>query len=284
MSRHVRWPACLAVLLIHIAHAARADPPPALSGLAELGSARVAAVEDGHSLRLTDGRILRLAGILAPMPERDADMEGRGRADAARQALMALAGDGPLHLYGATGSPDRYGRLVAQAVTAEGVWLQDALLRQGVAQVWPFHDDAQRLEALYAAEQAARGARRGLWRSRRYGLRDAATLSAPPGRFVIARGRVLDAAKLGGTVYLNFGPDWRSDFTVQMDWPMRRQLSPERRDPAWWQGREIEARGVLERLNGPLLKLVAPGQIRLTGEASEAQTDENAGPVAVGRN
>lgn len=278
------WPVCLAALMTVMLSPAVADPPPAVSGLPALGPARIASMEDGHSLRLADGRTLRLAGIIAPLPERDADLEGRGRADAARQALIAVAGDGVIQLYGAVVSPDRYGRLVAQAVTADGVWLQDALLRQGVVRLWPLHDDAQTLDALHTAEQAAREARRGLWRTWRYGVQDAASVTAPPGRFVIVRGRVLEAAKLGGTVYLNFGTDWRSDFTVQMDWPARRRLPQARRDADWWRGREIEARGVLERLNGPLIKLTVPGQIRVIEAASEAQADENADPIAVGRN
>src|SRR5438128_2603303 len=67
------------------------------------GEGRVAAVVDGRSLRLEDGREVRLAGI-----ERSGTDRASGRA-----ALSAIAANREVTLHGEDDSPDRYGRQAA---------------------------------------------------------------------------------------------------------------------------------------------------------------------------
>jgi len=235
----------------------------ALEALPQAGSGRVARVESGHELRLVDGRQIRLAGVLAPLSDpKDASVDGLARA--ARRALAALAEDGELKIRLAAAEPDRYGRLRAHLLrTDTKLWLQAALLRGGHVRVFTTPETARAAEALYAAESEARRGLRGLWAHADFRAVPAERVARPPGRYTIVVGRVREAAKVGGTLYLNFGQDWRSDFTLRLRWPARRRFPPAQREAEWWTGRELEMRGMLESYNGPMITASHPAQIRL---------------------
>ena len=90
------------------------------------GEGRVAAVVDGRSLRLEDGREVRLAGI-----ERSGTDRASGRA-----ALSAIAANREVTLHGEDDSPDRYGRQAAFVFVAGSEHsVQSELLRRGEALV-----------------------------------------------------------------------------------------------------------------------------------------------------
>ena len=111
---------------------------------------------------------------------------------------------------------DRYGRLVAQVERADGLWLQGALLERGLAQVQTRPGETARAGEMLALEQTARAAGRGLWAEPAFMAREAGRArSTAVGRFRIVRGRVLRVAPTERYVYLNFGADWRADFTVR---------------------------------------------------------------------
>ena len=64
-------------------------------------------------------------------------------------------------------------------------------------------------------------------------------------------------------VYLNFGPDWRRDFTVRIAKEVARRLADAGLDLASLPGREIEIRGVVLEAGGPLIELSHPEQMQL---------------------
>ena len=119
-------PACAVSLLVlatlMLATARRAGA--ADCALEPQGEGRVAAVVDTRSLRLEDGREIRLAGI------------ARGGADRAnsRAALSAIAAGREVTLHGDDDSPDRYGRQAAFVFVAGSQHsVQTELLRRGEA-------------------------------------------------------------------------------------------------------------------------------------------------------
>jgi endonuclease YncB( thermonuclease family) len=122
--------------------------------LTAICSATVAAVRDGRTLLLADGRELRLAGIEV--------------ADASRAALQALVAGQPLRLERLSPEQDRYGRLLAFAFVGDAqASVQQAMLEQGHARVSARVGDKACADALLSAERAARGcAARALGRSK----------------------------------------------------------------------------------------------------------------------
>src|SRR5206468_2302122 len=130
---------------------------------ADGGQAMVSAVIDGDTVMLADGRQLRLAGIAAPKRPLDRpDDSPWPLADAARSALAGLVLGRSVQLSYGGATSDRYGRVVAQLRTAEGTWVEGALLRSGLARVSSTADNRARVGDMLALEGEARAAGSGL--------------------------------------------------------------------------------------------------------------------------
>ena len=64
-------------------------------------------------------------------------------------------------------------------------------------------------------------------------------------------------------LYLNFGPDWRTDFTVRIGSDLARRLASSGLDVATLAGRRIEIRGFVLEAGGPLIELSHPEQMQV---------------------
>lgn len=231
---------------------------------------RVAAVIDGDTLDLDDGRRVRLAGIEAAKPPLTADPSPEssgGRrwplAEAATAALSALALGRTVQLRGEAAT-DRHGRLLAQLQRDDGVWLQGALLMQGHARVHTRPDARALAPEMLAAEETARAAQRGIWRTRVYAVRpavDPQELRRDRDSFQILEGRVLRVSKTGGEAYLDFGEDWRTDTTVHLGRAALREFTRAGIDPLSYEGRLVRVRGWVGLRNGPMIDATHPEQI-----------------------
>ena len=111
---------------------------------------------------------------------------------------------------------DRYRRLRAQAFVG-GHWLQAELLGLGLARVSLAPDRTECASELLAVEARARQSEKGLWASSRLCDPLAQDVQHDVGTFQIVEGKVLNATMKNGRAYLNFGTDWRTDFTVTVD-------------------------------------------------------------------
>ena len=83
------------------------------------------------------------------------------------------------------------------------------------------------------------------------------------GSFQVVEGRVVDAAAVRGRRFLNFGADWRTDFTVTVapaDWKRFAAAGLSVQD---YEGRRVRVRGWLDRINGPSIDATHPEQIEV---------------------
>jgi micrococcal nuclease len=254
-GRWVRAIAAVATLLMLLLSSGGAAG--AAEALASEVPAAVAEVVAGDELRLVDGRAVRLAGIRVPSGD------APRLAEAAQAELRALLDGQRVRLASAEVPLDRYGRLVAQIERGDGLWLQGALLERGLAQVQTRPGEAARADQMLAIERAARAARRGLWADGAFMVREAGAANGAAGRFQIVEGRVLRVAPTERFVYLNFGADWRIDFTVRIAKDVARSLAGAGIDAASLAGRRIEIRGVVLEAGGPLIELSHPEQMQL---------------------
>jgi len=235
---------------------------------AEVFAARVSRVLDGDTVALDSGTHVRLLDIDTPEMARDGHPAQPG-AQQARRALAALVEGRTITFQTARDPRDVYGRTLAHAFTPDGGWVNGTLVRDGLAHVYTFAGNALYAPELLAHEDAARAARRGLWAQSRWRVRDAQTCCAPEdiGQFMLVEGVVKSAAFVrggkGGRTYLNFGDDWRRDFSVFVD----------KRDEKWfraagirdiaahYKGRRLRVRGFLQPVNGVLVRVTHPQQL-----------------------
>lgn len=231
------------------------------------GHGVIGAVHDGDTIRFKDGDAdIRLVGIQAPkLPQGRRNPTAWPMADESRGALRALLEKHSITLRLATTARDRNGRILAHLVRDDGVWIQQTMLREGWARVYTFPDNRLFAADLYAAETIARTARRGLWAHSDYALRtpDPAALKSDIGSFQIVEGKVTDAARVRGRAYLNFGDDYRTDFTASIPPEVMRLFTAAKLDPLSLKGRSVRVRGYLRDFNGPSMDLTHPEQIEV---------------------
>lgn len=238
------------------------DGRSATQALESLGSAGVVEIVDGDTLLLDDGREVRLVGLQAPkLPLGRPDFEAWPLADEAKAALAALAQGREVELRAGGRSIDRHGRVLAHLVRDDGLWIQGTLLQQGMARVYSFADNRALVAEMLALEQEARRARRGIWAEPYYAVSTPDGVAERIGSFQIVEGRVLDAAVVRGRAYLNFGADWRSDFTVTLSPAVRRLFEAEGIDPQRYEGQDLRVRGWVKSFNGPMIEASHPEQI-----------------------
>ena len=189
---------------------------------------------------IVDGQALRLVDLHIP----DADAPFGAEAGT---MMERVAREVDTVEWLGTPSPGR--SAPARVFGRDGTDLADALVLGGFARLWPRGEGDRDLQAAFALEDEARRRGRGLWAHGAYAAREPAAdaLLQEMDSFQLVRGLVVDDAPVGKWRYLNFGADWRSDFTVATP----RKLLPEES----LAGARVEARGWIESRNGPIIWL-----------------------------
>lgn len=135
---------------------------PAPGNLAPVAVQRVV---DGDTLRLSDGRSVRMIGLNTP------ELGKNGRSDepfavVARKRLEALvaASDGQVGLLPGKESKDHYGRTLAHVYGADGANLEAQMLAEGLGFQVAVAPNVDLVACQQAAESSARQAGLGVWR------------------------------------------------------------------------------------------------------------------------
>lgn len=164
-----------------------------------LTSVAVQRVVDGDTLRLTDGRNVRMIGLNTP------ELGKRGRSDepfavAARKRLEALVGasNGRVGLLPGKERKDRYGRTLAHVYGADGTNLEAQLLAEGLGFQVAVAPNVDLVNCQQAAERIARQARLGVWRQSP--VLQTAQINASG--FVLLSGRVSKVQRNRGGVWI----------------------------------------------------------------------------------
>jgi endonuclease YncB( thermonuclease family) len=223
------------------------------------GEGVVSAVVDARTLRLEDGREVRLAGveIVAGEPEDR------------KSVLTALIGRHMI-LRGERDDPDRYGRqsvFLYYPEPSAGSAQHDLLARGEAIASADIVDKACATE-LAAAEAAARQARRGTWANSSVvkNVQNPADILTRVGQFAVVEGKVVSVRQAGGTVYVNFGRRWTRDFAATISRRVVAYLEAAGIAPSSLENRRVRIRGWVERRGGPRINVLRVGQIELIGD------------------
>lgn len=212
---------------------------------------RVARVVDGDTLKLVDGRSVRLIGVNAP------ELAHHGRSEepfavAAQRRLQELvaANDGEIGLVPGRQGQDKYGRTLAHAYDARGQNLESRLLAEGLGYLVAIAPNTDLTACQQSAERQARSAGLGLWK--RSPIQTAEQLHESG--FAVVRGRIQQVQRNRGGLWIDLdGPlvlRIEAKRLKQFDGATLREL----------EGRQVEARGwVIDRAERGGVK---PGQAR----------------------
>jgi micrococcal nuclease len=277
------------VLLAAGAHGARAAPPrdtAAACTLAAGPTRSVVRVIDAETVLLDDHQEVRLVGTLAPRsPDLRPDAAPWPPEEAAIDALRALVFGRSVSLATAGRARDRYGRTLAHLFTdrdGERLWVQGELLVSGNARVYGLPGSYACMPELMAHERVAREARAGLWANAAYAVRSARAtreLLRRRNSYEIVAGTVLKVATTKARTYINFGRDWRRDFTAGIE-PRVLRANPEwAKTLAGLEGKRVEVRGFIQYRNGPYIDIEDPSQIMPAGEVLPGRSPPSGGPL-----
>lgn len=179
---------------------------PAAQGSCELDRAHERAVVehiyDGDTIRLRDGRKVRLVGINTPELGHDGKPD-QPLAKRARKRLAQLAK--PHHavqLRYDEQQRDGYGRTLAHLFLSDGTNVQHEMLASGLATVIAIPPNLWQLECHLRSEGSAQTAHRGLWSLPRYRPVDAGDLTMDERGYRLITGRVQRVGKGRKTVWL----------------------------------------------------------------------------------
>lgn len=233
--------------------------------LADGGQAKVSTVVDGDTVVLDDGREVRMVGIQAPkLPLGRPNFPTWPLGPEAKVALERMVLGRSVNVHLAPMPEDRHGRVLAHLTrTDDSLWLQGELLKQGLARVYTFPDNRVLAKELLGFERRARRDAIGMWALSHYDLRTVKNVNRDIGSFQIVEGLVWDTAKVKKNIYLNFGADWRSDFTIQVrvrDEPLFQAAGI---DLMALKGKRVRVRGWVKAKNGPLIELDHPERLEL---------------------
>jgi len=236
---------------------------------------RVKYVSRGDSFVMQDGLKVRLAGIQAPRPPQNPSNPSYAtRPDFSTLAKTALAqsvkGQNIQLFYGGKVTRDRYQRAIAQAyiMGPDGepkAWLQAGLVEAGLARVMTWPDTIMDVPKLYDLERAARQAGRGLWASPDYAVRspDPDPLAQYVDSVQIIEGIITSVADVRGRIYLNFGANYKTDFTITIAKRDRKRFDKVGLDPLSLEGARVRVRGWVELYNGPVIWVDHPDRIEV---------------------
>ncbi|MBD3608997.1 MAG: thermonuclease family protein [Gammaproteobacteria bacterium] len=152
--------------------------------------ATIAYVHDGDTVRLRDGRSVRLIGINTPELARKHSAE-QPLAQEAKDFLNQALASKRVGLVFGPDRKDRHGRVLAHLMSPQGMNLNLELVRRGLAHAIAVPPNVNYLECYTRAEYRARKGRSGLWKLKFYQPRLASQLSGKERGFHLVRGRVV---------------------------------------------------------------------------------------------
>jgi len=137
------------------------------------------------------------------------------------------------------------------------------MVRLGLARVYSWRGDHADIDALYRLEVEARDAQRGIWAHEFYEVRrpDPDPLAQYVDTVQIVEGIITSTADVRGRVYLNFGADYKTDFTIAIARKNRRAF--EALDPVSLAGARVRVRGWVELINGPMIWVDHPERLEI---------------------
>jgi micrococcal nuclease len=226
---------------------------------------RVSQIIDPMTLALDDKTILRLSGI--EIPDNNPYKPGNFAITALKILRDMLEGK-TIDIFqvkkNAWGQSNRMGQQLAHiARQSDQAWVQGALLELGLARVMTDARNPEMAAQMYVIEQRARASKIGIWSNEAYRILTPDTLDERIGAIQIVEGKIHSVSTKQNRIFLNFGPDWRTDFTVVIAPENRKQFFDRNIDPLKSGQKTIRVRGWVGEYNGPYIEVDHPERIEL---------------------
>ncbi|NQZ13626.1 MAG: thermonuclease family protein [Alphaproteobacteria bacterium] len=252
-------------------------------------SGRIDKIIDGQTILLTNDKIVRLSSIDCPASKQNPDFDFCLKS---RMLLTETLPEGTEVMIYQTrmakkGRINRMGHDLGHILTKEAtdkpsVWVQELLLLKGLSRVYISPDNPELSNELLHIEDKAHQEKAGLW------AEDSPFISLSPetvingmGEFSIVEGTVAKASSVRNTLYLNFGENWKTDFTIMISSALRKKLAQRGINLMGLTGQKVRVRGWIRDYNGPLIELDTPEHIEIIASNSPLPATPNNATVPI---
>lgn len=222
----------------------------------------VVEIIDGDTLILENKMEVRLVGLQSPKIA----LGRKGYKEwplgyAAKEALSELTLNKKVTLYYGGRKMDRYGRLLAHLFMEDGTWIQGEMLKRGMARVYSFADNRSIISDMLEIEKNALNEKRGIWNLDYYKIKPQEISGKYTNSFQIISGKIVEVATIRSNTYLNFGDDYKTDFTIVVPTKVKRMFEKKDINLSDLEDKNIFVRGWLKYYNGPSINLTHPEQL-----------------------
>ena len=231
---------------------------------------RVLEVIDGDTIKLSNGRSLRYIGLDTP-EIRIKDKSGNFKylpqpfSLEAKEFNRKLVEGKNIRVEFDIEKTDRYGRLLGYCFV-DKTFVNAKLIEQGYAVLYTYPPNVKYVELFIDAQKKARKRKKGLWGS--FPVINHSQANKYINQIRSVEGVVISTYKSAKCVLLNFGQNYRNDFTVVifnnvLDAFNRKGINPLR----FYKGKRVRINGKIREYNGPEIIVNSPYEIEvLEGE------------------
>lgn len=256
-------------------------PNTNFAGLRETDIGVVTDVINPLTIKLKSGDVIHLTGL--DYPDLDYYNPGSLSLTAANVLSDMLVGK-KVKLYQTTnihGQINRMGHRLAQIErTEDGLWVQGTMLSLGLARVRTTPSNSALASEMLKYEAEARKEKIGLWEIPTYAIHESAQAADFIGSYQIIEGTIKNVAMKENRMFINFGDNWKKDFTISITPANRRLFRKAGFDFQNMNGQKIRVRGWISSYNGAYIEITHPQQI----EILDTQTSVKLNPELITNN
>lgn len=235
----------------------------------EIATYKISKIVDG-GLLTEEGQVISLYGLQFPDPAIN-PVESKRAFDRLRDLALPNKVKLDATLFREISADvNRYGDWHGKVMDPSGKWIQRELVEKGL--VWwsgAANYPVQLRASLVLAERRAEEARSGMWQT--FSPENANTLTSLPRftDFAIAEGQVLNVYSSSKMTYINFGENWKTDFTAAISSKNKRKFESQGWKLSALIHKLVRIRGSVRWYNGPFMELSFPEQLDIRARLSK---------------
>lgn len=228
-------------------------------------AAYVSEVIDGDTVKLKNGRLIRYIGI--DTPEISQKLNGEWRLNPQPMSREAKKFNEAMVLHNEVTieydieKTDRYDRLLAY-VYVNGKMVNEQMVHEGFAFLLCIPPNNKHNERLHTALKDAYSKKKNIWKYADTHVIDSSRAHEYIGTLATVQGKILHVGKSKKASYLNFGSNYKKDFTGVIFTGSKSQL-PYDFEISSLKGKNVRIFGMIKEYNGPEIIINSPEQLQI---------------------
>lgn len=161
---------------------------------------------------------------------------------------------------------NRYGNIIAYVKDEKrNLSLQEVLVQEGLAYVYTTTDNDIGYLKLLELEEESRNNNKGLWQEKEFKIQAPQSMvkyqNYYKNKFAFVKGYVKSVKFTKKRVFINFGDDWKKDFTVSISNQFLKNFDKNKIKSL--KDKEIQVRGWIASYNGPFMDIYHLGHLEI---------------------